>query len=341
MHEEIVDPSIATGEDSTLDLTLRPESLEEYFVNGKLKSDLYRNLKVFLKAARDRSEALEHVLFYGPPGLGKTTLSYILANELDSNVKITSGPAIERAGDLVSILTNMKDRDLLFIDEIHRLNKVIEETMYPAMENFEIDIILGKGPSARSVRLDLPKVTIVGATTRIGMMSAPLRDRFGMHYRLEFYEPQELQYIVRRAAQLLSLAVNEDAALEIASRSRGTPRIANRLLRRVRDYAQVHAINPISIAIVHDALDMLDVDRSGLTEQDRKYLRTMAEQYAARPVGIETLAASMSEDRGTLEEVVEPFLLQSGYVERTPRGRKITQKGLMHIGRGDLFLASS
>ena len=329
---EIVTPKTIDTDDTQFDLTLRPESLEEYFGKGNIKPDLFKNLQIFLHAARDRGEALEHVLFFGPPGLGKTTLAYILAKELNSSVKITSGPAIERAGDLVSILTNLKDRDILFIDEIHRLNKVIEETMYPAMENYEVDIILGKGPSARSIRLELPKVTIVGATTKIGNMSAPLRDRFGMHYRLEFYEPAELSHIVRRAANLLSINITKSASVKIAERSRGTPRIANRLLRRVRDFAQIHDHGEINEDVVQEALELLQIDSYGLTSQDRTFLSLIANSFAGGPVGIETLAAAMSEDKGTLEDVVEPFLLQSGLIQRTPRGRELTQLGHKHIG---------
>lgn len=314
-------------EESTYDLTLRPETIDEYFFNGQIKSEFYENLKVFLHAARDRNEALEHVLFFGPPGLGKTTLAYVLAKELNSTVKVTSGPAIERAGDLVSILTNLKDRDILFIDEIHRLNKVIEETMYPAMENYVIDIVLGKGPSARSVRLNLPKVTIVGATTKIGSMSAPLRDRFGMHYRLEFYQPEELTIIVSRTAKMLHMSLDEAASAQIARRSRGTPRIANRLLRRVRDFAQIFGKEHISADVVNDALAMLQIDENGLTAQDRAYLHILGEKFNSGPVGLETIATALSEDVGTVEDVVEPFLMQCGLIRRTPRGRELTEEG--------------
>lgn len=325
--DDIITPETIDSEETTYDLTLRPETIDEYFFHGKIKSDLYENLKIFLHAARDRNEALEHVLFFGPPGLGKTTLAYVLAKELNSTVKVTSGPAIERAGDLVSILTNLKDRDILFIDEIHRLNKVIEETMYPAMENYVIDIVLGKGPSARSVRLNLPKVTIVGATTKIGNMSAPLRDRFGMHYRLEFYQPDELTVIVERAAKMLNMALTKEASAQIARRSRGTPRIANRLLRRVRDFAQVHEREHISAEVVHDALTMLQIDEEGLTAQDREYLRVLGEKFSGGPVGLETMATSLSEDAGTIEDVVEPYLMQCGLIRRTPRGRELTESG--------------
>jgi len=320
-------PESLDSEESTYDLTLRPETIDEYFFNGKIKAEFYENLKVFLHAARDRNEALEHVLFFGPPGLGKTTLAYVLAKELNSTVKVTSGPAIERAGDLVSILTNLKDRDILFIDEIHRLNKVIEETMYPAMENYVIDIVLGKGPSARSVRLNLPKVTIVGATTKIGSMSAPLRDRFGMHYRLEFYQPQELTIIVSRTARMLHMSLDEEASEQIARRSRGTPRIANRLLRRVRDFAQIYGKEHISADVVNDALTMLQIDENGLTAQDRAYLQVLGEKFNGGPVGLETMATALSEDVSTVEDVIEPFLMQCGFISRTPRGRALTEAG--------------
>jgi len=328
--DDIITPETIDAEETTYDLTLRPETIDEYFFQGKIKPDLYENLKIFLHAARDRNEALEHVLFFGPPGLGKTTLAYVLAKELNSTVKVTSGPAIERAGDLVSILTNLKDRDILFIDEIHRLNKVIEETMYPAMENYVIDIVLGKGPSARSVRLNLPKVTIVGATTKIGNMSAPLRDRFGMHYRLEFYQPDELTVIVDRAARMLNMELTQEASAQIARRSRGTPRIANRLLRRVRDFAQVHKHEHISAAVVNDALAMLQIDEEGLTAQDRAYLSVLGEKFNGGPVGLETVATALSEDAGTIEDVVEPYLMQCGLIRRTPRGRELTESGRKH-----------
>lgn len=333
MDEDIISPHILDNTETTFDLTLRPDTLAQYFVNGKIKPELYRNLQIFLQAAQEREEALEHVLFFGPPGLGKTTLAYILGKELGCTVKVTSGPAIERAGDLISILTNLQDKDILFIDEIHRLNKVIEETMYPAMENFEVDIMLGRGPSARSVRLTLPKITIVGATTRVGNMSAPLRDRFGMHYRLEFYEPHELVYIIQRSAQLLSIDLTKDALTQIALRSRGTPRIANRLLRRVRDFAQVKGHKTITDSIVHEALQLLEIDQSGLTLQDRKLLELIIDKFQGGPVGVETIAAALNEDKETLEEVTEPFLLQNGFIKRTLRGREITQKGRQHIGR--------
>ena len=307
--------------------SLRPKTLREYIGQEKAKG----NLQVFIEAARMRQEPLDHVLLYGPPGLGKTTLSGIIANEMGVNLRITSGPAIEKPGDLAALLTNLNENDILFVDEIHRLNRSVEEILYPAMEDYALDIIIGKGPSANSIRLDLPKFTLIGATTRAGSLSAPLRDRFGVTLRLELYTPEELTKIVTRSAGILNVPIEEDGALEIARRSRGTPRIANRMLRRVRDFAQVKAGGVITREVADRALEALEVDHLGLDNVDRRMLRSIIENYGGGPVGLETLAATINEEAVTLEDVYEPYLLQKGLLTRTPRGRCVTQKAYDHL----------
>lgn len=307
--------------------SLRPKTLREYIGQEKAKG----NLQVFIEAARMRQEPLDHVLLYGPPGLGKTTLSGIIANEMGVNLRITSGPAIEKPGDLAALLTNLNENDILFVDEIHRLNRSVEEILYPAMEDYALDIIIGKGPSANSIRLDLPKFTLIGATTRAGSLSAPLRDRFGVTLRLELYTPEELTKIVTRSAGILNVPIEENGALEIARRSRGTPRIANRMLRRVRDFAQVMAGGVITREVADRALEALEVDHLGLDNVDRRMLRSIIENYGGGPVGLETLAATINEEAVTLEDVYEPYLLQKGLLTRTPRGRCVTQKAYDHL----------
>ena len=307
--------------------SLRPKTLREYIGQEKAKG----NLQVFIEAARMRQEPLDHVLLYGPPGLGKTTLSGIIANEMGVNLRITSGPAIEKPGDLAALLTNLNENDILFVDEIHRLNRSVEEILYPAMEDYALDIIVGKGPSANSIRLDLPKFTLIGATTRAGSLSAPLRDRFGVTLRLELYTPEELTKIVTRSAGILNVPIEEDGAMEIARRSRGTPRIANRMLRRVRDFAQVMAGGVITREVADRALEALEVDHLGLDNVDRRMLRSIIENYGGGPVGLETLAATINEEAVTLEDVYEPYLLQKGLLTRTPRGRCVTQKAYDHL----------
>lgn len=307
--------------------SLRPRLLNEYIGQRQVKD----NLSVFIKAAAARNEALDHVLLFGPPGLGKTTLANIIANELNVNIRVTSGPAIERQGDLAAILTNLGDNDVLFIDEIHRLSKTVEEILYSAMEDFALDIIIGKGPSARSVRLDLPKFTLIGATTRLGAIAAPLRDRFGVQCRLEFYKPEELQFIVTRAAEILGAKIDKDGAAEIARRSRGTPRIANRLLKRVRDFAQVMEADTITSQVADEALARLEVDKYGFDRNDRRILTTIVKTFAGGPVGLETIAAAISEEAATIEDVIEPYLMQLGMLQRTPRGRIATREAYRYL----------
>lgn len=326
-EERVVDPELKTGE-IDYEVGLRPTNFAEYVGQPKV----VENLKVFIAAARGRSDPLDHVLFYGPPGLGKTTLANIIKNEMGVNIKSTSGPALERPGDLAAILTNLKDKDIFFIDEIHRLNRVVEELLYPAMEEYKFDIVIGQGPSARIIKLDLPKFTLIGATTRAGLLTSPLRDRFGMICRLDFYDSHEIEIIVRRSSRILKVRINHEGAKELAQRSRGTPRVANRLLRRVRDYAQVKGDGAITGSVVANALDLLEVDGEGLDNLDRKLLTTIIEKFDGGPVGIETLAAALQDDKETIEDVCEPFLLQKGYLDRTPRGRKATPLAYKHLG---------
>ena len=326
-QEKIVTSTTILPED-TGEGSLRPRLLREYIGQEKAKD----NLQVFIDAARMRAEPLDHVLLYGPPGLGKTTMAAVIANEMGVNMRITSGPTIEKAGDLAALLTNLQENDILFVDEIHRLNRAVEEILYPAMEDYAIDIIIGKGPSANSIRLDLPKFTLIGATTRAGQLTAPLRDRFGVNLRLELYTPEELQRIVERSAGILGIEIDSAGAREIASRSRGTPRIANRLLKRVRDYEQVRADGVITKDVANDALLRLEVDQLGLDATDRRMLRSIIDLYHGGPVGLDTLAATIGEESVTLEDVYEPYLLQQGFLTRTPRGRCVTRKAYEHLG---------
>lgn len=316
-------------QEAVIEVTLRPRDFENYIGQEKLKE----NLKLAIDAATKRNEPLDHVLLHGPPGLGKTTMASVIAHEMGSQIRITSGPAIERAGDLASLLTNLQDGDILFIDEIHRLNRTVEEVLYSAMEDFKLDIMLGKGPSARSLRLDLPKFTIIGATTRTGSLAAPLRDRFGMIHRLPFYTTDEIEQIISRTAKILDVKIDKPAAVELAKRSRLTPRIANRLLKRVRDYADVNGDGIIDAELSYKALDLLDIDKLGLDAADRALLLAIIENYNGGPVGVETLAALTAEERGTIEDFYEPYLMQIGLLERTPRGRKVTHKTYKHLGK--------
>ena len=327
MEQRIINTELAE-EDRRIENHLRPRSLDEYIGQEKAKS----NLKVYIEAAKNRGEALDHVLFYGPPGLGKTTLAGIIAEEMGTNLKITSGPAIEKPGEMAAILNNLSEGDVLFVDEIHRLNRQVEEVLYPAMEDFAIDIVIGKGATARSIRLDLPKFTLVGATTRAGLLTAPLRDRFGVVNRLEYYTPEELRQILMRSAKVLNVRLDPEGAEEMARRSRGTPRLANRLLKRVRDFAEVKYDGVITREVAVFALDLLEVDRMGLDKNDRGILKLMIEKFDGGPVGLETLAAAMGEDAGTLEDVYEPYLLQNGFLQRTPRGRIVTERAYRHFG---------
>lgn len=328
MREDFLSPNIESFKEEQEEITLRPKFLSEYIGQSKIKE----NMKIYIEAAKKRETALDHVLLYGAPGLGKTTLSNIIANEMNSQIKITSGPAIEKAGDLAAILTNLNENDVLFIDEIHRMSKVVEEILYPALEDFSLDIMIGKGPSARSIRLDLPKFTLIGATTRAGMLSTPLRDRFGIVEKLEMYNVDELDQIIRRSADILGVTIDKRASIEIAGRSRGTPRIANRLLKRVTDYAVVMNNSNITNEIAKFALDRLDIDGLGLDATDRKILQTMIETYNGGPVGIEALATTLGEERDTIEDVYEPYLLQLGFIIRSPRGRMVSPKGYEYLG---------
>ncbi len=327
MAKRIIQTEMA-NEDVAIEKGLRPERLDQYIGQDKAKN----NLKIFIEAAKSRNEPLDHVLFYGPPGLGKTTLATIIANEMGVNIKVTSGPAIEKPGEMAAILNNLSENDILFIDEIHRLNRQVEEVLYPAMEDYSIDIMIGKGQAARSIRLDLPKFTLVGATTRAGLLTAPLRDRFGVINKLEFYNVAELKQIITRSAGLLGVEIDDKGAIEMARRSRGTPRLANRLLKRVRDFAQVKYDGVITEDVAKTALDLLEVDKLGLDKGDRAILDTIIMKFAGGPVGLDTLAAALGEDSGTLEDVYEPYLIQNGLIQRTPRGRVVTKLAYDHMG---------
>lgn len=327
-ENKIISPELENNEEERMENSLRPKTLSEYIGQTKVKE----NMKIYIEAAKKRGEPLDHVLLYGPPGLGKTTLSNIISNEMNSNIKITSGPAIEKPGDLAALLTNLSEYDVLFIDEIHRLNKSVEEILYPALEDYTLDIIIGKGPSARSIRLDLPKFTLIGATTKAGSLTTPLRDRFGIVERLELYNPEDLKTIVKRSSSILNITIDDEAAGEIARRSRGTPRIANRILKRVRDYASVLGDGNINIKMAKIALNKLEIDELGLDEIDRKMLETIILKYTGGPVGLETLAATIGEEISTIEDVYEPYLMQIGFLSRTPRGRIALPAAYEHLG---------
>lgn len=328
MEKRIINTELSSNEESVMESNLRPSKLNEYIGQDKVKS----NLKIYIEAAKSRKESLDHVLFYGPPGLGKTTLACIIAEEMGVNIKITSGPAIEKPGEIAAILNNLKEGDVLFIDEIHRLNRQVEEVLYPAMEDYAIDIVIGKGAAARSIRLDLPRFTLVGATTRAGLLTAPLRDRFGVINRLEFYSVEQLSQIICRSADVLGVKIDSGGAEEIARRSRGTPRLANRFLKRVRDFAQVKYDGNITHKVAEFSLDLLDVDKYGLDNGDRMILETIIKKFGNGPVGLDTLAAAVGEDSGTLEDVYEPYLIKNGFIIRTPRGRMVTRLACQHLG---------
>jgi Holliday junction DNA helicase RuvB len=328
--ERLTDRGVGPPDDQAFDLSLRPRSLADYVGQQRLKS----NLNVFLRAASQRGEPLDHVLFYGPPGLGKTTLAHVIAREMGATIRVTSGPSIEKQGDLAAILTNLEEGEILFIDEIHRLGRALEEILYPALEDRALDLVIGSGPAARTVRLELPRFTVIGATTRFGLLSPPLRDRFGIILHLDYYSTEELTSIARRSAGILGVAIDDSGAVEVARRARGTPRIANRLLRRVRDFVQVGGGSMVSGATAAAALEQLEVDRFGLDEVDRRLLLTIIDKFDGGPVGLATLSAAVGEDRGTLEEIYEPFLLQIGFLDRTPRGRRATRLAREHLGRG-------
>ena len=329
MNEDIIiNPNLEDEKEEIIEKSIRPQTLDEYIGQDKVKE----NMRIYIESAKKRGEPLDHCLLYGPPGLGKTTLSIIIANEMGANIKITSGPAIERPGDLASILTNLKENDVLFIDEIHRLNKNVEEILYPALEDFTLDIVIGKGPSSRSIRIDLPKFTLIGATTKAGSLTTPLRDRFGIVSRLELYSVQDLKKIVKRTAKILNVNIDDSATTEIAKRSRGTPRIANRLLKRVRDYAIVKGTGDIDLSITKYTLEKLEIDELGLDDIDRKLLETMIVQYNGKPVGIEALAVTVGEEIDTIEDVYEPYLIQIGFISRTPRGRIVLKPAYEHLG---------